>query len=373
MKRRIGLGALALFVALAVAWWLVPAPAPAPAPTPVATAEAPPPERPPVPTVRPVVEAAADTDTEEPPPSVYLEGHLAVAEALGALAIRCWVGPEYDTEDLVGAFHQKVSNGWYTNVETELEGYHSVERKYYDNPDAPTERERGPQFETLFRVSWSATDRDGVVPCQVHFDVAYGELRVHVVDEQGAPVRGATVYGCGRSADSDAQGLALLEQVFAETRCSLTAYTSGASAMCRGTTTLEPWLAADEVRDVELPLDCQTMEDLLAGAEPLARPPRRPRRKGSGLSTEEELRRFRALKGRSDLGEGGQRLVDDLIEHREFLLQLEDRHEQEIADRIAWMDEIERLQAAAEAAPTQEQADALEQQWRELVSDPPMP
>jgi hypothetical protein len=174
------------------------------------------------------------------------------------VAIQCWVGPEWDTDDLVGPFQQRIANGWYTNVESSLSGYHSVEQRYVKAdvpPDAHFTERVG--FETYMDVSWRAEPGEVLAECEVH-RVERATLRVTAVDARGRPLGETTVYGCGGSGETDAHGVATLE-VQTATRCGLTAYRYGAGLQtadtCNGSVLVTP-LAGGEIRDATVTLAC---------------------------------------------------------------------------------------------------------------------
>lgn len=296
----------------------------APTPEPAASPTAAPPPRPAAPArpFRPWSPAAAApvVPDDAHPPSIYEAGHSAVAEVLGFVAIRCWVGPEWDTEDLVGAYHQKISNGWYTNVEDRLAGQHGVEKRF-EVPDAPADARDWEKvdFETLFVVSWRAEGPGETVPCEVH-TLERATLRVRVIDQEGRAVSGAKVFGCGSGADGDPSGLAVLEEAHAGSDCALRAYRVGDVEICDGTLEVTA-LAPNEERAIDLPATCSDLRDPsaleLGLVEPLAfelEPSPL-----TELSYEEQIARFQALKSHG-LGDGADALLDGLIAHREHMI-----------------------------------------------------
>lgn len=253
----------------------------------------------------------------EPPTtsSPYRFAHASVAEALGYVAIECWVGTTFDTDELVSKhptgpipfsndFHQRISNGWYTNVEKSLSGWHGVHRR------APW----SPMGEALFVVSWSATAPGEVVPCKVH-PLDSGTLRVTVHDPEGRPVPQVEVHGCLSHGKTDAEGLAVLENAHAVAGCSVTAQMTGPSDgapqhVCYGAQTIEG-LAAGETEEVDLQLRCGTwreVHDVDGDEEPELRV----------LDTQAETDRLYDLSD-EDVGEPGNQVVEDLLVERELL------------------------------------------------------
>jgi hypothetical protein len=338
-----------------------------PEPAPLAVVPAKPkgkPERPPLPSL-PGPTAPTEPD-EAHPPSVYEAGHAAVAESLGLVAIRCWVGPEWDTEDLVGKYHQKISNGWYTNVEEQLVGDRGVEKRF-EVPDVPPDADEFERidFETLFVVSWRAERPGEMVPCEVH-TLERAALRVRVRDLDGNAVPGATVYGCGSNGQSDARGLATLEETHASSACELTAYTAGAERMCQGKLGVSA-LAADEERAVDLTVECgalvEAAEDMLQtfGFE-------LPKSDFPELSDEEEIARFRELKGR-DLGPGADALLDGLIAHREYLIESAREWEEKQARQDELMRQIDAVAEKALATSDPVEKLRLMRQYKALTDE----
>jgi hypothetical protein len=350
----VALGILALVAA--GAWWLWPVPA-AEAPATRAALPTPtPPVARPVPS-RPVLAPPSAPPPEAAPASPYLAAHEAVAQALGYVAITCWVGTAWDTEDLVGAYHQKIKHGWYSNVEESLAGRHGVERQWYD----PDRGEPG-QFETLFEVSWTASAPGESVPCTVH-TLSYADVRVHVADQDGRPVAGATVYGCGSHAETDAQGEGVLEQVFAGERCSLSASAFPAEGeRCSGTLAAGPFVADSGV-DLDMAVTCGSLFDAYSREEPDPEPASAP----SGLvalSTEDELARFRVLAGQ-DLGEDGDRLIDALIIHREAMLALAAKQEEQMRRSDAILQQMSAAKTPAEVEAAMEALRGLTDEVRD--------
>ena len=344
MKKRT-VAATVLAVGLLV-WWAWPRPPVeevAPSPPTFVRGEAP------VREARAVSTALApefDSDTDVPEPSPYLAAHAAVAEALGLVAIRCWVGTEYDSDDLVGWYQQRISNGWYTNVVTQLEGRQAVERRF-ERPDVPEDAARWEKydFETLFVVSWKAEAPGEVARCEVH-PQGYGTLRVRVVDQDGLPLPRASVHCCGAAAESDRHGVAVLEQVRAGRPYVLKGarheidHTLREGDWCEGFMAVDPF-EPDETRELELALHCLEFEEVVAGdaamflelntasvEEPVEELPR--------PSTAEELARLRALRASPAMGEAAGRLLDTLIAGRERALVTEEsrRRVEEAVDPV---------------------------------------
>ncbi len=292
--------------------------------------------------VRPPPAAVAPPDA---PPPAYLAGHAAIAGALGYVAVKCWVGTEWDTDGLVGEFHQKIEGGWYTNVETALSGEHGVERRYED-PAAPLRT----GFETLFVVSWSATEPGGVVPCHVE-QIEHAELRVRVVDAADRPVPGARVSGCGASGESDAAGLAVLDEAKARHECVVRGQVPhDGGGVCAGQARV-PALAADETRDVVVALQCRELGEeprVSAGARSEPWPIQLPERTDA-----EELAVLQDL-SRRDLGDAGDRLIDELVAHKERMAawraQVEARitHRNELMAKIAALEGLDDAGSVAE-------------------------
>lgn len=345
--------------AVVLAWWLLarrpvvapPAPAVAANPPPVPEAA---PAAPPVdPPTAPEAAAAAPT----------LAAHAAVAEALGYVAIRCFVGTEWDTDDLVGKYHQRIAGGWYTNVENALAGRHGVERRY------PIPGQEGPMavtFENLFEVSWSAAAPGDVVPCTVH-PIEHAELQVRLVDDAGRPAAGFQVYGCSGDDVTDADGLAVLE-VEAGDPCRLTAYAKATEghALCRAHAD-EPALVKDEVRRVELRLECLTVEEHIARRDEPDPPPRGPPPDFlPEIPDAEELARFREL-ARRDFGPEGNALVGGLVAHRERMIALRAESDAQAAEMAALLARMEALAEPGAEAATPEEQQALHEEMMALI------
>ncbi|MFT4628265.1 MAG: hypothetical protein ACI8PZ_006960 [Myxococcota bacterium] len=143
--------------------------------------------RPPAVRTDPVPEPPAD---EEVTPESWSAAHTALAEALGYVAIRCYVGTEMDADDYVGSrFGRKVENGWFSDVVRTLEGTAVVERSFASTlpgrivGDLVLDRD----FEAVFQVSWKAEAFGTTVPCTVAWPT-YADLTVQVVDQHGEPV-----------------------------------------------------------------------------------------------------------------------------------------------------------------------------------------
>lgn len=283
-------------------------------------------------------------DPHDPPaPDSKAAGHSRVAEALGLVAIRCFVGEELDGDDLVGRFHQRIENGWYSHVERSLEGEHPVERRLAavePNPDLP-DGLGDVDFETIFTVRWKASAPGETVPCTVEWP-RYAEVTVRAVDDEGGPIAGAKLYGCGGGGISDANGEATW-QVFADEPCLLRGHT--------------PFVAGQMIRGGAAPLEAleehaQVAVDLRLSASgrpdveiPVARGPVAPRTallRANPTTEADHREEIRVFQGLLDGATGTQaELLEGLIAHRERLIESTRERAAREAERDALMEEIE--------------------------------
>jgi hypothetical protein len=242
-------------------------------------------------------ERAEPNHAEVPRPERgYLAGHAAIAQALGYVAVSCWIGTEWDTESLGG--YQKIKGGWYSDVKRELVGEDLVTRRYPRPSDEPAGELTFE--EPLFYVSWAASAPGQEVPCTVRYPI-YAELRVAVVGADGAPVEGAQVYGCSSQGRSEG-GVALLEQALAGEDCAL----HGNFGVHAGYAMVSA-LAENEIRTLTLLVS----ED---AAPPVFTPAPATLRR----SPEEELAALRTLSEAGDLSADGAQLVGQIIAHLEL-------------------------------------------------------
>jgi hypothetical protein len=154
----------------------------------------------------------AGVETPEVKPNSVAVGHSRVAEALGLVSTRCFVGSAYGSPDLVGGVYDSdIHDGWYSNVETALEGSRRVEQRFVD-PKEKKLRDRY-TFESLFVVHWKAEAPGQTVECTVE-PIRYAELTVVATDEVGRPLSGARIHGCGGRGTTDDEGR-VSYQVFA--------------------------------------------------------------------------------------------------------------------------------------------------------------
>lgn len=127
------------------------------------------------------------------------------AEKAGIVAIRCFVGTEYDGLPLVGRYGPAVQDGWYSDLVRERSGARFAEARY----------DTGPGFldfdlENPFYVTWDAPEGASSTVCTVH-SMQFAYLTVEVLDPERRPVAQAMLFGCGASGRTDAAGLVELE------------------------------------------------------------------------------------------------------------------------------------------------------------------
>lgn len=325
------------------------------APPPVAV-EAPPPseplsaEAPPAPVAGPSLEGV---------PGGYADAHAAIARELGYVATHCYVGPEWDSDDLVGKFHQVVADGWYSHVETTLTGRRLVERRI-TWPGVPDD---APLFDRIdfadeFFVSWDATEPGQSVPCTVEH-IARGALRVTVVDQQGHEVDGVRVSGCGTERVA-VDGRARLDGYRAGEWCTLRALCLGKD-WCDGRLELAP-LDPGEQREVtfevwsEVPATREEKHEHMLTRPRWTAPPPDPLE----LSDDQELVRLQRMATR-DLPPHTAELVDRLVARKLAIME-------RAAARRAIRDEIDELTAERRANPDDREqlGEALEARRQEL-------
>ncbi|MBX2799488.1 MAG: hypothetical protein KTR31_17565 [Myxococcales bacterium] len=315
-----------MLLAIAVAmWWM--GSSPMAEPELPAAADAAHPSRKPISAPQPSAASPQVQDVETVPeeePHTARAGHQRVAEELGLVATRCFVGPEYDGDNYVGGFLQRVENGWYSHVEARLEGSRKVEQRF-EGPNGQ------PEFESRFIVSWSATKPGQTVPCQVG-RMRFALAHVTVLDPSGEPAEGVTVYGCGGSGTSDPSGVVEFA-VHAGQPCDLTAYLPG--EVSRATASV-PAFREGKVDRITIELETHDASDVQFEL------PTRPQSIATRPETEEEWDAEADLFEAWAAGaEGSEKaLYEALVNHRRRMAEL--KHEQALAAeaREAMMERI---------------------------------
>jgi len=333
-----------------------------------------------------------EDDAEEggpPPPDEtaagILQAYSDVAEALGYVAIRCYVGPEYDSDDYVGKIPQRVSNGWYTYIADTLRGTKYVERRYpvkdVDADASLMEHLGALDFETLFIVSWEAQQPGQTVPCTISYP-KFAELRVTPRDQNGEVIDDVRVHGCGGQRTREGDEIVFAD-VFAEEEepCFLKASCPADGVSCGGVLELPPF-NEHEVRSVEFPIAYYEMEglswqerfEILKELDEI-RSAVVSERSGDevegkevvrlGRSLVEELDAFEAVSQRGGLSPSGQEAVSALIERHNRLI---DRREA-WAEHEAHVDALKADLDAARARGDTEQAKRLRDEWSAALDD----
>lgn len=264
--RRVVPAVIVAVALLGVLWWAGPGTTPvAPAPVDRAGPEAPAPVREARSPVRATPPPAPEQPEVAPGPGSAVVAHQRIAEALGGVSIRCYVGTQLDGTALWGGRYQpRIEDGWFSDVVRTLEG----ERQVMQSPEVEGDNEAKP----LFEVRWKAEEAPSSVPCEVHWP-DYAELVVRAIDAEGAPVEGVQVSGCSLNGRTDAEGVLRRTVAVAE------------SCLVMGN--VPPWaheggplprdqrvvagLTQGEVREVELLMVPPTEEDPME--EPPAPPP----------------------------------------------------------------------------------------------------
>ena len=154
-----------------------------------------------------ITAAEAPEASPEAPPGP----HVRLAEALDPVAIRCWVGTEWEGLTLEKTrTRQAIEGGWYSDTVTELSGAHLVRatERHLDLSRFPSRLFRTDRT-SLFRVSWEAERLGEEVACTVH-PVELAAIDVQVVDEDGRPLPESRVY-LGANGTTDPQGWTTIE------------------------------------------------------------------------------------------------------------------------------------------------------------------
>lgn len=211
------------------------------------------------------VESVEEPVEEPPGPGSTVEAHHRIAEALGGVSIRCWVGTQLDGTGIWGGrYAPRIENGWYSDVVSTLQGRQMV----MEEPDANGDNEGKP----LFEVRWEAEEAPSTVPCEVIWP-DYAELVVRAVDDEGAPVEGVTIGGCSIDGHTDADGV-LRRSVVVTESCLLMGHVppwrlQEGEGLPRDQRVIRD-LVQGEVREVELLMRPPSAED------PMERPPPGP-------------------------------------------------------------------------------------------------
>jgi hypothetical protein len=307
-------------------------------------------------------------------PEGYPEAHAAIAEAMGYTAMVCWVGHDWDGEVVVnGSYNMRIQDGWYSDVETSLYG-----RKAVDLPRSVPCPDTGKswfgcgvEYERLFYVSWKAEEPGQVATCTVEY-ATYGELRIDVRDQHGELVDGVRVAGCGSEGRAVNGKKAVLADVNAGDRCPLLASCFGGK-LCADLIYLSPPLRENEIRELTLDvvvvdgpesrrLSFERSKSIDVGADERAPSLQR--------SFEDELVVLREMALSEVNSEALSELVEDLIRHREWVLDTRNKRDDRMDDRMSELDLLfEDMGNASSSEERIELAGSIQEVTDEIIND----
>ena len=199
-KRWIPVG-LVLCLIFLVVWWWSPAPVDQEPATPPPVAHVVP-QKEDVPVTRTAVRVETEDAPDEgvkplPSPGAETAYMRRLAEWKDELFVSCFVGEGFSGME-------RVENGWFSTTTKERQG--------------TTEVAEG--MDTLLTVSWDAPE--GVTEIECALDAPrFGYITVHVSDEQGDPLEGVALLGCGSLYETDANGKAEVSMLVLGRRCDM--------------------------------------------------------------------------------------------------------------------------------------------------------
>lgn len=142
-------------------------------------------------------EEGSNEPSVRPEPGAETAHMRRVAEWKDELFVSCFVGEEFS--GLRG-----VEKGWFSTTTKDNKGT----------------AELGDGWDTLFTVGWEAPE--GVTEIECKLDAPrFGYVTVHVSDEQGDPLPGTAVLGCGSSYETNTAGTVELTLLVLGRRCDM--------------------------------------------------------------------------------------------------------------------------------------------------------
>jgi hypothetical protein len=160
-------------------------------------------------THRPAARRFPQPPAEAAPLPEQATAHATLAEELGWVAIRCFVGDTLDGDNYVGPLDPRVEDGWYTDLVYTLSGSKQISRssrRFDATQSLWTRRVQTPAFV----VSWHADRLGQSVPCTVQAP-GHADVTIELVD---APVlEGMRVTVGGVQGRTDAVGQVTLLDV----------------------------------------------------------------------------------------------------------------------------------------------------------------
>ncbi|MFK7931388.1 MAG: hypothetical protein AB8H79_24620 [Myxococcota bacterium] len=245
------------------------------------------------------------TELSEFGPNSAAAGHQDVAAALGYTMIRCFVGPDFPDDELVGRYVSSVEDGWFSTVVTEPSGEMILERRIR------SEDGRARDWEPVAVVRWASDDSETtLVECSMD-PVVFGSVEVRVTVDGGGPVEAPSVFGCGGSA-TPIDGVVRLDRVLAPGPCTVRGMASRSLELCSGTAEVDPVLA-DQVTSVDLTLECVDVADALAQLRDPGSLDLPSREEAAARSTREYEALLAYSEARPRTGDAAA-LIDDLLE-----------------------------------------------------------
>lgn len=176
---------LALVAALALLglWWFLPSTEPAAGPSPK-TPAAPAPIAP-RPAAAPELPPPPPPEPAGPAPGSIADAHRRIAERLGLITVRCFIGEQFDDQHFTDFYYRpRVENGWFTALVEEPQGAAVLSIMHKDPDDDSMAAMLAATFEFPYQIRWSAPEGAIETGCRVE-EVGTAKLYVEIEQEGG--------------------------------------------------------------------------------------------------------------------------------------------------------------------------------------------